>query len=297
MSSPRWRPRSADSLELATTTEAAEGTERVGVWALPSSVHVVDWHGESAVRVGRTDEDARSVDDASARTALARLRRLEEASDARIRDFVLAFGSLFDDSELSLGARFRAVPYTPYNGLEATRWYREMGSLVNAALRVASALQRRVAVRRADVALLHRRMQPTRLAMDFTVKRAVGVAAAILGNTTADRLPFAERMRCIPEGFVNWWLRAAHVRPVLTWEGQRPRAVWTGQLWGLIGAQLLSAIVFDQESSRCDGCGRPVARARRAKARQSVWCGRAECVRLKNREAKRRAREKRGLDP
>jgi len=246
--------------------------------------------GVAALQISYKEESKYHRDSTNARSALDRLRRLDGASDVRVRDFVRAFGSLFEPED-AVGVGYPAVHFHAEGGREAIAPYREIATLLSATLRLVSLIRRRRSVAVDDLRTVHNWLASNGLGADYTVKIATASCARLLANTVGSRVVFELSLRAVPVGVVNWWLQAKRVRPLLTWrDADRPAVRWTGGLWGLVGAQLMFAVRSGEKLAECDGCGGEVRHKRRPKSGQQTWCDSDECVRIRNREAKRRSR-------
>ena len=287
------RSRALRDVELAGDLELATSGQRISAWPLPSAVKACDLDGEHAlVAVFQASSAVEVSSEADARAALDRLRRLDAAPPARVRDFVKAFGPLFDSEDWSrIG--YASLPYRPVNGVEAVSWYTEIGALLAATARLTSNVRHRRSVYTADLRTIANMLVPNSRLVDYTVSRAIGICEAVLRGVgpAQEKIPFSEGFRRIPEGVVNWWLGAKRVRPLLRWQsGSQPTVVWTGELWGAVGAQLLADVRRGGKVAECDSCGREVVRVRLPKSGQRVWCASSKCRRLASREAQRRSR-------
>jgi hypothetical protein len=276
---------------VADDFEELQGTQRVGSWPMPSTVVLCEIRGEVGVRV--VGDPKGIMESTDARGALDALRALEGAPDSATRDFVLAYGLLFE-TEDEMGVGYGGLPYQPSSEGELVKWYREMASLISATLRITALVRRRRPILTADVATVLRFVDDWIVA-DYSVKVAASVCRRLLSHAPSNAVPYEDAMRRIPAGVVNGWLRVKEVRPHLTWRGDsdRPVLAWTGGLWGMIGAELMLFIRAEGKTAECDGCGREVTRMRRPKLGQKVWCGAARCRRLRDREAQRRRRPSR----
>ena len=289
------RSRALRDVEVACDLEVAASGQRVAAWPLPSRVEACELDGEPGLLAHFQVSPALQVaSDTHARAAFDRLRRLDDAPPVRVRDFVKAFGPLFDPEDWSrIG--YASLPYRPVNGVEAVSWYTEMGALLAATARLTSNIRHRRAVYAADLRTIADTLSPHSLLVDYTVSRAIAICETVLGGVglAKERIPFSEGLRRIPEGVVNWWLGAKRVRPLLRWQsGNQPTVVWTGELWGAVGAQLLADVRRGGKVAECDGCGREVVHERLPKSGQRVWCASRKCRRLANREAQQRSRSR-----
>jgi hypothetical protein len=286
-------------LEIKGELLAPEGAQRTSQWLLPTDVVLSDVNGQRAVRCeyGKP-ASPRICEDAAARTALDRLRRLTSGPAERVRDYVLRFGPLFRHEEFSGVRNPYLLPYSETRGGELVAWYREMASLLTAVTRIAACARRRERLFVADLLAVRLGLHSRDVVADYTTKLAIAACERLLakvgGASKVVRVPFDPSAKRIVEGVVNWWLLAGDIGPRLRWRDSAPAGVvWTGGLWGAIGAQLLSDIRRGGKTAECDGCGREVLRRRRPKSGQRVWCSRLECERLRNQIAQDRLRARR----
>lgn len=287
------RSRSLREVELAGDLELATSGQQVVAWALPSTVEACELDGEPGLLAHfQVSPEVQVSSETDARAAFDRLRRLDAAPPARVRDFVQAFGPLFNCEDWSR-VGYASLPYRPVNGVEAVSWYTEIGALLAATSRLTSNVRHRRSVYVADLKTIANTLVPNSRLVDYTVSRAIGICETVLRDvgSVQEKIAFSENFRRIPEGVVNWWLGAKRVRPLLRWQsGSQPTVVWTGELWGAVGVQLLADVRRGGKVAECDSCGREVARERLPKSGQRVWCGSSRCRRLASREAQRRSR-------
>ncbi len=294
------RSRSLQELERAGELEAVEGSQRVAGWPLPERVDLYAVNGEPAV-VAHFPNDPATVslaNEREVRGAFHRLRMLDGASPNRVRDFVLTFGPLFDTEEWS-GMGYLGLPYRAVDGVEVVSWYTELGGLLAATARLALRIRRAQRLEVQDLSIVARTLEDFSVRSfrhDYTVKSAGAISRQLAAGAGGSKVAYTDAARRIPEGVVNWWLGAKQVRPLLLWHtGDRPTVVWTGELWGAIGAQFLADVRRGGRAVECDGCGREVPRNRLPKSGQPMWCHRDGCRRMRDAEAQRRSRKRRKL--
>lgn len=286
-------------LEIKGELLEPEGAQRTSQWPLPTDVVLSDVDGQRVVRCEYGNPAGlRSCEDAVVRTALDRLRRLASGSAERVRDFVMRFGPLFQHEEFSGVRNPYLLPYSGTRGGELVAWYREMACLLTAVTRIAASARRGERLFVADLLAVRLGLHSRDLVADYTTKLAIAECERLLakagGAPEIVRVPLDSSAKRIVEGVVNWWLLAGETGPRLRWRDSAPAVVvWTGGLWGAIGAQLLSDIRRGGKTAECDGCGREVLRRRRPKSGQRVWCGRPECERLRSQIAQDRSRARR----
>lgn len=308
------RPRSLTPTEVELRADVAStvaiADQAVRGWAKPTDVLVTSGPKGAELRIKFDLTDLAETDHRDAHDALRRLSQLgeptldENVRDGRVRAFVLRFGSLFQP-EYATGRRPRLrtpygaearlkqrLPYHPRGAVEPVVAYEDVGAAVYAVLRLAGRLRRGRPVVRGDIQLVHSALTRWDWATlpDATVAKARLQCERLL-KENRELITFSEKLYAVPIGFVNAWLIAKDVRPYVTWQaGLGPRVVWTGQLWGHIGAQLLGFVRNGEHHAECDGCGAPVIRSRAPKAGQAAWCGGKACERLRVRQAKRLSR-------
>lgn len=288
-------------LDAQSELNGPEGTQRTTAWPLPTEVEILEVRGQEALRCKYGDpEQVKLCDDATSRTALDRLRRLSGAPVVRVRDFVQRFGPLFCHEEWSGILNPYLLPYSSQHGTEMVAWYHEMAALLVAVTRLATCARRRSRIFVADLRVVRLYLFARDLVADYSTKLAVGVCDRVLeqhkvDGSGGDKVAFDPGARRVVEGVVNWWLLAGQVGPRLRWKAESvPTLVWTGGLWGVVGAQLLSDIRRGGKTATCDGCGKEVRRDRRPKAGQLVWCRSRDCQKKRNRLAQERSRRSRG---
>jgi hypothetical protein len=290
MPKPRLRSRSLDELVVRDDLASPSGVQRVTTWMVPAVVDLCLLYGSPALQLSYHEGSEYHRDATRARSALDRLRRLDGASDLRVRAFVMEFGSLFRPDD-AMGVGYPNVYFRLEGGREAIDSYREVAKVLAATMRLVSLIRRKRSVAVSDLRVVRDWLAVNSLGADYTVKTAEATSTRLLGNAGGSRVMFDDSLRDVPAGVVNRWLQAQAVRPFLTWRNaERPEVRWTAGLWGLIGAQLMFAVRAGERVTACDGCGAEVQHKRQPKAGQMSWCTSSECTRLRNREAKRQSR-------
>lgn len=284
------------AVEVAGGLEVVPGSQHVLGWPLPERAELRTIGATLKVVAHFPDEvdEVRVAGNQEVRTAFHRFRMLDGASASRVRDFVRSFGPLFGSEEWS-GVGYAGLPYRmEEDGAEAVWWYTELAGIIAATSRLALRIRQRQRLDVHDLQTLATRLDDPSIrgyVADYTVKRAGAICTRLIREASGPKVPYTDAARRIPEGAVNWWLGAKQVRPMLRWEDDRPPIVlWSGELWGAIGAQFLSDVRRGSKVAECDWCGREVQRKRAPKVGQRVWCGDEECRRRRNAEAQRQSR-------
>lgn len=217
------------------------------------------------------------VDAARARGAMAALAGLAAGELADVEQFVRKFGALNVDRDTGLPrstSEYPAgdLPGAPSSGssaFELASDYIRLARALDRALEILDAI-RRGSVDPGRLNDLHERLKElpdtngTLLAARFSRSANFDGAA----DSAAQR---RQRGRFLVASFVNWWMTAGHMTPLVRWRTQRiANVLWNGGLWGAVGSQLLITVAEERQFStaasprrvRCAYCGKRIPRQR-----------------------------------
>jgi hypothetical protein len=255
-------------------------------WFIPSEASIGSNSGDETIEgryanrweaglKGGMHKECAAADASHALEAFIALATATDYADDAVADFVVRFGQIGVDVGWIPVPRV-AIPEYPDERIVGRDWrpgtgvwiepldaYAAYARLARSTIRVAENLRDERVPHVDDIDLLAQFLRTHHEAYEgkpkppaeqhlpaFMFEWIVGV------DREAHRLLQWDRSRwCyIVQSVVNWWLECAAVQPLIAWHGRSPVQEWSGGLWGVLGVQLMFAVLHAIEP-RCRLCG------------------------------------------